>query len=180
MIYATPDRHWQLRRHLYDGLRHIYTNMSGVTQGGRGFGVANRRSRTTARQQPKGQKWVHVSHTAPTAPAVVLLGGPVPVEREKVERKFTTYCRLSLGHPHKATAQKIELLRQLFSFIREVDETAAIQPYLPQDNVNSVCHPAHILDKLTDFEHYFPEVKYFHRRIQTQCRLSTSVPYALL
>ena len=150
--------------------------MSGIAAGGRGFGVTNRRNRTTARQQPSGQKWVQVSQsTAKTAP-VELLGGPVPVEREKVERTFNTYCRLSLGHPRKAAAQKVDLLRQLFGFIKEVDGKAAIQPYLPTDNVNSVCHPAHILDKPTDFEHYFPEVKYFHRRIRTQCRLSTSIP----
>ena len=53
---------------------------------------------------------------------------------------------------------------------------AAIQPYMTNDPVNSVCHLAHILDKTTDFEHYFPEVKYFHRRIRTQCRLTTSKP----
>lgn len=70
----------------------------------------------------------------------------------------------------------MDLLRHLFAFIREVDEGAAIQPYLPNDTVNNVCHPAHILDKANDFKHYFPEVKYFHRRIRTQCRLSTNVP----
>ena len=150
--------------------------MSSLSTGGRGFGVANRRNRTTARQQPNGQKWVHVAHNTHPAPTVAMIGGPVPAEREKVERKFNTYCRLSLGHPQKATAQKVDLLRRLFSMIREVDETAAIQPYLPSDNVNSVCHQAHILDKTSDFEHYFPEVKYFHRRIRTQCRLSTSIP----
>ena len=133
--------------------------MSGLASGGRGFGIANRRSRTTARQQPSGQEWVHVSHNTPKASAVVLLGGPVPVEREKVERKFTTYCRLSLGHPRKSTPPKVELPHQLFGFIREVDAEAATQPYLPSDTVNGVCHPAHILDKPKDFEHYFPEVK---------------------
>jgi len=150
--------------------------MSGLETGGRGFGVTSRRTRTTARQQPNGQKWVQVRQNTPKTAPVELLGGPVPVEREKVERTFTTYCRLSLGHPRKATAQKVDLLRQLFGFIQEVDGKAAIQPYLPKDSVNSICHPAHILDKPTDFEHYFPEIKYFHRRIRTQCRISTSIP----
>ena len=150
--------------------------MSGLETGGRGFGVTSRRTRTTARQQPNGQKWVQVRQNTPKTAPVELLGGPVPVEREKVERTFTTYCRLSLGHPRKATAQKVDLLRQLFGFIQEVDGKAAIQPYLPKDSVNSICHPSHILDKPTDFEHYFPEIKYFHRRIRTQYRISTSIP----
>ena len=128
----------------YGDLRHVYTNMYGLETGGRGFGVTSRRTRTTARQQPNGQKWVQVRQNTPKTAPVELLGGPVPVEREKVERTFTTYCRLSLGHPRKATAQKVDLLRQLFGFIQEVDGKAAIQPYLPKDSVNSICHPAHI------------------------------------
>ena len=150
--------------------------MSGMETAGRGFGIANRRSRTTARQQPSGHKWIKVSTPASLTKPVEFLAGPVPPDREKVERQFTTYCRLSLGHPRKSTPQKVDLLRQLFSFILEVDNMAAIQPYMTDDPVNSVCHPAHILDKTTDFEHYFPEVKYFHRHIRTQCRLSTSKP----
>lgn len=55
------------------------------------------------------------------------------------------------------------------------DETAAIQPYLPSDTVNSVCHAHHISDKIKDFEHYFPEVKYYHDKIRTKCRFTTSL-----
>ena len=68
----------------------------------------------------------------------------------------------------------------MFSFIREVDNTAVIQSYMASDKVNSVCHPAHILDEISDFEHYFPEVKYFHRCIQTKCRISTSIPIQVI
>ena len=53
---------------------------------------------------------------------------------------------------------------------------ATIQPYMPDDPINSVCHPAHIIDKTADFEHYFPEVRYFYRRMRTKCRFSTSIP----
>lgn len=142
--------------------------MSALNSAGRGFGVANRHSRNAPRKQPSSTKWVQVQASKPPSGAVVQLHGPVPQQREKVERKFTTYCNLSLGHPRKSTPQKVDLLRYLFSFIREVDETAVIQPYMATDTVNSVCHPSHILDKITDFEHYFPEVKYFHRRIRTK------------
>ena len=127
--------------------------MSGMSSAGRGFGVANRRGRNTPRQQPQGQKWVQVSQKGSAKSAVTMLSGPVPPDREKVERDFTTYCRLSLGHPRSNTPQKVELLRRLFSFIREVDEMAAFQPYLTTDTVNSICHPAYILEKTSDFEH---------------------------
>ena len=56
------------------------------------------------------------------------------------------------------------------------DETAAIQPYMPDDTVNSICHAIHISENIKDFEHYFPEVKYYHEKIRTKCRFSTSIP----
>ena len=83
---------------LYTNLCTPYTNMSGMSYAARGFGVANRRNRTTPRQQPKGQKWVEVSQKGSTTSAVTLLSGPAPPDREKVERDFTTYSRLSSGH----------------------------------------------------------------------------------
>ena len=145
-----------------------------MSSAGRGFGVMKGR-RHTSRQQPNGAKWVQVTKNNQVN-SVVSLGGPLPSQREKVERNFTTYCSLSLGHPRNNTPKKVDLLRHLLGLIKEADETAAIQPYLPSDKVNSICHPAHILDKISDFEHYFPEVKYFHRRIRTKCRISTSIP----
>lgn len=130
---------------------------------GRGFGIANRQHHNNPRQQPSSNKWVQVSST-PTAPDIVVqLHGPVPQQHERVERKLTTFCSLSLGHPRKNTPKKVDLLRHLFSFIRQVDDTAAIQPYM-------------VSDKVSDFEHYFPEVKYYHRHIRTKYRISTSIP----
>ena len=143
---------------------------------GRGFGIANRQRHNNPRQQPSSNKGVQVSSTTTAPDIIVQLHGPVPQQRERVERKLTTFCSLSLGHPRKNTPKKVDLLRHLFSFIREVDDTAAIQPYMVSDKVNSVCHPAHILDKISDFEHYFPEVKYYHRHIRTKYRISTSIP----
>ena len=162
----------------YQALRTIYYTMSNSNSGGsegRGFGLQNRTRCTPLRQQPTGNKWTKITNSKQSNNAVTMLDGPAPPTREKVERQFTMYVCLALGHPRKSTPQKVDLLHHLFSFIREVDNTAAIQPYMKDDPVNSVCHPAHILDKISDFEHYFPELKYYHRRIRTKCRLTTSI-----
>ena len=45
-----------------------------------------------------------------------------------------------------------------FAIICDADNTAAIQPFLSDDKVNSICHALHILEKQSDFEHYFPKV----------------------
>lgn len=167
--FLTHVQYHILRSSSYD-----MSSSSAGGRGGRGFGLSGTR-RTPLRQQPTSTKWTKVTNTKQTSHPIELLGDPAPPTREKVERKFNMYVVLALGHPRKSTPQKVELLRQFFSFIREVDKTAAIQPYMENDPVNSICHPSHILDKVSDFEHYFPEVKYYHRRIRTKCRLTTSV-----
>ena len=99
----------------------------------------------------------------------------MPAKREQVERKFTTYCAIHLGHPRNAAPKKVDLLRHLYNLIKMADETAAIQPYMPDDKVNSMCRALHISEKIKDFEHYFPEVKYYHNRIRTKYRISTNI-----
>ena len=146
-----------------------------MSTGGRGFGLAPRQGRGHARHKPSGDRWISVHTTAPTARDVSSLDGPMPDKREKVERKFTTYCALHLGHTRNAAPKKVDLLRHLYTLIRMVDDTVAIQPYLPEDKVNSICHAMHISEKIKDFEHYFPEVKYYHNRIRTKCRISTNI-----
>ena len=146
---------------------------------GRGFGLAPRQGRGGRgpnRQQPSGDRWISVSTKAPSVRAVESLDGPIPLRREVVERKFNMYCALHLGHPSKTAPKKVEILRNLFNLVRMADETAAILPYLPSDTVNSVCHASHISEKIKDFEHYFPEVKYYHDKIRTKCRFSTTLP----
>ena len=86
------------------------------------------------------------------------------------------YCSLHLGHSSKTAPRKVEIIHHLFNLIRMADETAAILPFLPSDPVNSICHASHISEKIKDFEHYFPEVKYFHNKIRTKCRFATSIP----
>ena len=103
------------------------------------------------------------------------LDGPLPDTREIVERQFTTYCAVHLGHPRNAAPKKIELIRHVYNLIRMADPTAAIQPYLKSDKVNSICHAQHISENIKDFEHYFPEVKYYHDKIRTKCRFTTSI-----
>ena len=103
------------------------------------------------------------------------LDGPTPDQREVVERNFKIYCSLHLGHSSKTGPRKVEIIRHLFNLVRIADETAAILPFLPSDKVNSVCHASHISEKVKDFEHYFPEVKYFHNKIRTKYRFATSI-----
>ena len=100
----------------------------------------------------------------PSVRPVESLDGPLPDKREIVERQFTTYCALHLGHPRRAAPKKVELLRHFFNLVRMADGTAAIQPYMRSDTVNSICHSHHISEHIKDFEYYFPEVKYriFH------------------
>lgn len=103
------------------------------------------------------------------------LDGPVPAKREIVERQFTTYCALHLGHPRRAAPHKVELIRHFFDLVQMADETAAMQPYMRSDTVNSVCHAHHIWENITDFEHYFPEVQYYQDKLRTKYRISTSI-----
>lgn len=114
-----------------------------MSAAGRGFGFNPRQGRGANRKQPSGARWDSVSTKSPTARAVESLNGPLPDKREKVERKFTTHCALHLGHPRKAAPKKVELNRHLFNLVRMVDGTAAIQPYVPDDPVNSICHAMH-------------------------------------
>ena len=144
------------------------------------FGLTRRQAGTPQRQQPNGAKWASKNPVAVQVRPVEQLGGPTPKYREIVERKFTTYCRLSLGHPKHAVPKQVELLRQLFTLIQEADNTAAIQPYMPDDKVNNICHPSHILEKQSDFEHYFPEVQYYHDKIRTKIRLTSSISIKII
>ena len=150
-----------------------------MNPGGRGFGLAprsGRGGRGTTRTHPAGDRWISVHNTAPAVRETESLDGPMPAKREQVERKFNTYCAIHLGHPRNAAPKKVYLLRHLYNLIKMADDTAAIQPYLPDDKVNSICHATHISEKIKDFEHYFPEVKYYNNRIRTKCRLSTNIP----
>ena len=147
---------------------------------GRGFGVSRRSGRGPVRQQPKGSQWIQVGNSKSNIRGTEDFSGPVPGTREVVERQFTTYCALALGHPKGSTPRKVELLRKLLMHIRDADPTAAIPPYMKTDKVNSICHPSHILEKISDFEHYFPEGKYYLRRSRTKCWISTSPPIALI
>ena len=158
---------------LYQALHILYEDtMSGT---GRGFGLGPRPGRGKSRQQPSSNRWISVHTTAPTIRTIETLDGPIPGQREEVERQFTTYCALHLGHNRKTAAKKVELLRHLFNLVRMVDETAAILPFLPSDTVNSVCHATHISEKVKDFEHYLPDMKYYHDKIRTNCRFATSI-----
>lgn len=142
---------------------------------GRGFGLTPRKGRGNQRQQPSNVLWITVNNTSPSVRITESLEGPLPNKREKVDRKFTTYCALHLGHPRRAAPKKVELIRHLFNLVRMADDTAAIQPYMPVDTVNSVCHAHHISKNTKDFEHCFPEVKYYNDKIRTKFRFFTSI-----
>lgn len=145
---------------------------------GRGFGLCSRKSNPNARPPPPQDRWVKVGHkqqsmSTPISP----LDGPVPTQRELVERKFTTYCALHLGHPKQnPPPTKAKLIREVFSILRSADLTLAIQPYLDSYKVNSICHPMHIVANATEFEKYFPETRYYHKRFRTKYRFTSSVP----
>ena len=51
---------------------------------------------------------------------------------------------------------------------------------MPSDKVNNICHALRISEKIKDSEHYFPEVKYYHKRIRTKCRISTTISIKLI
>ena len=77
---------------------------------GRGVGLSprpGRGDRGTPRPQPSSNRWISVSTTSPSMRKVESLDGPVPDTREIVERQFTTYCAVHLGHPRNAAHKKI-------------------------------------------------------------------------
>ena len=108
----------------YQVLRKVYTISSPMSNPTHTFGLTRRNQTTPLRQQPNGAKWASKAPVAVLIRPVENLDGPVPTHREIVERKFTTYCRLSLGHPRHAVPKKVELLRQLFTIIHDADNTA--------------------------------------------------------
>ena len=102
---------------------------------------------------------------------------PPQKNRERVERKFTIYCALHLGHPKQhPPPTKLKLIREMFSILRSADPTLAIQPYLDSYKVNSVCHTSHLVDNATELKNHFLETEYYHKRFRTKCRFTSSVP----
>ena len=143
---------------------------------GRGFGLRSRKSNAAQRPPPPQNRWVQVKPKS-SGMEIHPLDGPAPSTRERVERKFTTYCALHLGHPkQRPPPTKIKLIREVFSILRSADKTLAIQPYLDSYKVNSVCHSSHLVDNATEFENYFPETRYYQKRFRTKCRFTSSVP----
>lgn len=88
----------------------------------RSFGLTRRSNSTPLRQQPNGDKWAAQTQVPVPTPAAEGHAGPVPTRREFVERKFTTYCRLSLGHPRNTVPKKVILLKQVFILIHDADK----------------------------------------------------------
>ena len=146
-----------------------------TTPSNRTFGL-HRPTQSNQPKAPSHDRWVPVGRTTSIAAAASPLDGPVPVAREVAERKFTTYCALHLGHPKNATPSKVTLTKHLFNILRQADETLVLQPFLQTDNVNSICHATHLVAHAKEFEHYFPETRYYQKRYRTKCRMSSSIP----
>ena len=162
---------------IYEELRGHYVQVSEMaTNPGRGFGLRSRKSNAPSRPPPPQNRWIQVKPKSNDT-TISTLDGPTPPIRERVERKFTTYCALHLGHPKQhPPPTKLKLIREVFSILRSADPTLAIQPYLDSYKVNSVCHASHLVDIATEFENYFPETRYYHKRFRTKCRFTSSVP----
>ena len=143
------------------------------------FGLRRKPGRGGTRNQSKQTPaWVQVGKPVRSVTSTDPDGaGPTPTTREKVSHKFTSYCTLALGHDkRKPPPSKVALLRLLFNFLRSVDKSVAILPYVATQDLNSICHAVHIPTAPLELEIYCPEFVYYLKRYRTKVRITSDMP----